>query len=228
MSRPRPNGFTLIEVLAGLALAGLVVVSLNLAMSAIRQGTDRARLSLGGQAALGAATAIFQRDVAAIARIRREAASPAAGYLFEAGPRQMVYPLVERRGAGAGGLFLVRLSVSEADGARRLLRERQPLEPGTPIPAGGEWADAVVLLEGPFDIAFAYRAPGRDARDWRDDWPTAGPLPEQVRLTIADQATGRLRLPVLVQPLLVTADPECAADPACMSPAEPAPPGATP
>lgn len=220
MTRGSQNGFTLVEVLAALALASLVLVSLNLAMTAIRQAGERARQSLGGQAALAAATAIFQRDVAAIIPIRRAASGAAAGYLFEASPRQMVYPLAEQRGAGAGGLYLVRLSVRQEEGRSLLLRERRALEPGAADATGaaGSWTDGVVLLEGPYEIAFAYRAPGAGTRGWREGWPSPGPLPEQVRLTIADTATGRLRLPVLVQPLLLTAPAECAADPACAAP----------
>ncbi len=46
-------------------------------------------------------------------------------------------------------------------------------------------------------------------------------MPEQVRLTIEDQATGRLRVPVAVQSLLVDAEVECAADAARCGDAKP-------
>lgn len=36
-------------------------------------------------------------------------------------------------------------------------------------------------------------------------------MPEQVRLTIGDSATGRLRAPVIVQSLLIEAEIECTA-----------------
>jgi hypothetical protein len=39
-------------------------------------------------------------------------------------------------------------------------------------------------------------------------------MPEQIRLTIEDSVTGRLRAPVIVQSLLVDAEVECAAVPA--------------
>jgi len=54
----RESGFTLIEVLAALALASLVLVSLNLAMSAIERGVSKTQASLGRQSALGAAADI--------------------------------------------------------------------------------------------------------------------------------------------------------------------------
>jgi hypothetical protein len=77
------------------------------------------------------------------------------------------------------------------------------------------WKDAVVLLEGPFDIAFSYRAPRSGDRNWRESWPGEGPMPEQLGLTVADRATGRLRLPFIVQSLQVDAEVECAAPSQC-------------
>ena len=68
----------------------------------------------------------------------------------------------------------------------------------------------MVLLEGPFDIAFAYRAQRSGARAWADGWSGAEAMPEQVRLTIADTGTDRLRIPVLVQSLQVDAEVDCA------------------
>ena len=68
-------------MLAALALASLILVSLNLAMNAITRGVSKTRDSLGTQSALTAATGIFAQDVARIAKIRRGEKGE-QGYLF--------------------------------------------------------------------------------------------------------------------------------------------------
>lgn len=203
-------GFTLVEMLAALVLASLIFLGLNMSMTSVRQGADRAREALSSQSALSTATAIFARDVARIAKIRR-GAQPGAGYLFEGTARRMIYPLAEREGTVNGGLYLVRLSVVDDDGGQqRLIRERALLQPGVTLGLSADWQDAVVLLDGPFDITFAYRAQRSGARGWSDAWSAAEAMPEQVRLTIGDRRTGRLRIPVLVQALQVDAEVDCA------------------
>lgn len=215
------HGFTLVEVLAALAVASLIIVSLNLASTAVRQGVEKTRQSLGSQAAVSAAAGIFQRDAARIAKLRSADGAASGGYLFEGSARQMIYPLSEFEGVSQGGLYLVRLRAENAEGSTQLIRDRAPLLPGEAIIEDPSWRDAVVLLEGPFDIGFAYRAQRTGGRDWSESWDPANAMPEQIRLTIEDSATGRLRAPVIVQSLLVDAEVECAAAPASCGDAEP-------
>jgi general secretion pathway protein J len=208
------HGFTLVEVLAALAVASLIIVSLNLASTAVRQGVDKTRQSLGSQAALSAAAGIFQRDAARIAKLRRAGGAKPGNYLFEGSARQMIYPLSEFEGVSQGGLFLVRLRARDSDDGTQLIRDRALLLPGEAAVEDRSWSDAVVLLEGTFDIGFAYRAQRTGGRDWNESWDSSDAMPEQIRLTIEDSATGRLRAPVIVQSLLVDAEVECAAAPA--------------
>jgi prepilin-type N-terminal cleavage/methylation domain-containing protein len=208
------HGFTLVEVLAALAVASLIMASLNLASTAVRQGVEKTRQSLGSQAAVSAATGIFQRDAARIAKLRGAGRAEPDGYVFEGSARQVIYPLSEFEGVSQGGLYLVRLRAENAEGSTQLIRDRAPLLPGEQILEGRSWSDAVVLLEGPLDIGFAYRAQRTGGRDWNDSWDATNAMPEQIRLTIVDSATGRLRAPVIVQSLLVDAEIECAARPA--------------
>ena len=214
MKRPRTSrreaGFTLIEVLAGLVLASLILVSLNMAMSAVGKGTDHTRRSLGEQAELGAAVDIFGRDVSRIAKIRRPAKpGDFAGYVFEGRPDAIVYPLREEEGLTDPGLYLVRLSVQQKDGQTTLLRERAPLPVGDDA-ALPQWRDGVALLTGPYDIAFAYRAQRTGQREWNGNWQASEATPEQIRLTITNRKTGRLRVPGFVQSLAIDSEVDCA------------------
>ena len=215
------HGFTLVEVLAALAVSSLILVSLNLASTTVRQGVERTRQSLGSQAAVSAAAGIFQRDAARIAKLRRTGDPGSGGYLFDGSLTQMIYPLPEDQGASQGGLYLVRLRAQNGEGVTRLIRDRAALLPGAPADEDPSWGDAVVLLEGPFDIGFAYRAQRTGERNWSESWSSTETMPEQIRLTIEDQATGRLRIPVVVQSLLVDAEVECAADAARCGDAKP-------
>lgn len=206
----RDAGFTLIEVLAGLVLASLVLVSLNMAMMAVGKGVDHTRISLGEQSELGAATDIFGRDVTRIAKIRRPAKpGEFAGYVFDGRGDAMVYPLREDEGLAAPGLYLVRLSVREQDGQATLLRERMPFDPAN-ADALPKWQDPVVLLTGPYDIALAYRAQRSGQREWNDSWQASQAMPEQVRLTVTNRETGRLRVPGFVQSLAIDSEVDCA------------------
>lgn len=208
--RPRQSGFTLVEVLAALALSSLVLLSLNMAMSAVGKGSDHTRRSLGEQSELGAAVDIFSRDVARIAKIRRPAKpGDFAGYVFDGRTDSITYPLREREGLAAPGLYLVRLSVRRKDGIETLLRERAPL-PDAETGALPQWGDPVVLLTGPYDIAFAYRAQRTGARDWSGSWQASDIMPEQIRLTITNRETDRLRVPGFVQSLAIDSEVDCA------------------
>jgi general secretion pathway protein J len=206
----RHSGFTLIEVLAALVLSALILVSLNMAMSAVGKGTDHTRRSLGEQAELGAAVDIFSRDVARIVKIRHPAKpGDFAGYVFDGHADAIVYPLREEEGLTAPGLYLVRLSVRQADGRTTLLRERAPLPVGDDA-ALPQWRDPVTLLTGPYDIAFAYRAQRTGQRDWNGSWQASEAMPEQIRLTISNRATDRLRVPGFVQSLAIDSEVDCA------------------
>lgn len=217
----RQAGFTLIEVLAALAVSSLILVSLNLAMTTIRQGGDTARVRLANAATLSSAAQVFSNDVARIAMIRRNREDKAQGYVFDGGPQQIIYPLTEWTGVTRAGLYLVRLRVDTSTPLPQLIRERVPLLAGASPEGDQQWVDPVVLLEGDYDIAFAYRAPRNGGRDWKDVWPGAQMMPEQIQLTVMDRKTGRLAMPVLTQPLGINGEVQCASEgPECAPPKE--------
>lgn len=208
-ARSAQSGFTLLEVLAGLILASLILVSLNLAMTAVGKGVDGTRKSLGQQAGIAAAIDVFSHDVARIEKIRRGKGEDFGGYLFDGRSDEVIYPLRESAGVTAPGLYLIRLSFREEKGARELIRERSPLALGE-RGENPKWRDPVILLSGPYDISFAYRAQRSGARDFSDSWPAGDAMPEQIRLTIEDQGTERLRVPGFVQSLAIDGEVECA------------------
>lgn len=207
------SGFTLVEVLAALALASLILVSLNLAMTVIRQGSDGARSRLSDHAALSTAAQVFSDDVARIAKIRLKGDDKAQGYWFAGSEGVMVYPLIEWAGVARPALYLVRLRLAPGrEGTLQLIRERAPVLPGEAFDAERAWRDPVVLLDGDYDIAFSYRAPRSGERMWSGAWVMPRAMPEQVSLTVTDRKTGRIAMPLLVQPLGIEGEVECASE----------------
>lgn len=206
----RQRGFTLLEIIVGLAISSMILVSLNLVMGAISRGMDQTAESLGRQSSLASALDVFSADIARIEPLREtpDARSP---YLFEGSRDRMVYPLAERPGNNEAGLYLVRLTVRDTEDGTQLVRERQPFGVGASDFAVGDWLDEVVLASGDMNFAFAYRAPGAGLEGWLEAWGPTERMPEQIRITVTDRATGRLRIPVFVQPLRIDAEIRCAA-----------------
>ncbi len=211
---PQPQegerGFTLIEVIAGLAVASLILVSLNLVMGTINRGFDQTARTLSRQNAMSGALDIFGSDVARIETIRgRGADGEPQPFLFSGREREVIYVLAERPGNNPAGLYLVRLYVRDSDGDAELIRARAALPAGSFDMAEAGWQDEVMLLSGPYDISFSYRAPRQGLRSWGSGWESGAKMPEQIRLTITDRATGRLRVPGLVQSLKINGEAAC-------------------
>lgn len=200
-AHPGEGGFTLFEVLAGLAISSLVMTALGAAMTTINRGSAQASASIARQAAISSGLAVLAGDFQRIERAVDDPAQPTR-FLFSGRPGGMDYVLDERRGEG---LHLIRLEVRAGAGGTELVRSRAPI--GGAVAFGED----VVLLAGDFTLAFSYRAPRARLRDWSSGWQAADRMPDQIRLEITDRATGRLRIPVFVAALRISAEAACAA-----------------
>ncbi|MCB1379282.1 MAG: prepilin-type N-terminal cleavage/methylation domain-containing protein [Alphaproteobacteria bacterium] len=210
------HGFTLLEIIVGMAISSMILVSLNMVMGSINKGLDITTRKVGEQTEIATALAIIGDDISRIERPRM-GSQTTGRYRFEGAPRAMTFALVERPGNNRAGTYLVRLSVRSDRTGAELVRSRSPL--GLDAADGGTdgWRDDVVLISGPFDIEFAYRSPRHGLRSWATGWSANDQMPEQVRVVITDLATGRLRVPQFVQTLKIEADSACVAakTPAC-------------
>lgn len=182
-------GFTLVEVLVGLALFGLLMLAL----------TGAVRIGLVGGARVEAATAALEERRAVthlfghlVRRIEpmpdwsgREANTALAG-----APSTLEMVAVLPGGLG-GGLGLVRLAHSQD----RLIATTCPLDRGSARCAGA--ATPSVLTEGVTRLTFAYfgtTGSGEEVR-WLDSWAGRPSLPQAIRMTVE---TRRGPWPVLI------------------------------
>ncbi len=201
---PRRNaGFTLLEVMIGLALLGLIVTLLFAGLRFAGRGSDAVEEASARANRMRIVQSLLRRELAAVypyrwkktADMRLAFAGRQDGLLFVSStpPR-----------AGQGGLHQVELLIDEAekDGLRLLMRRRIP-DPEQRDFDGLEDMDGVVLLDGLEVAAFQYYGAdtptGRPS--WRDKWEDPQRLPRLVRLRL--QPGGTAAWPDLVAALRV-------------------------
>jgi len=194
----RQRGFTLVEVLAALAITSVVIAGTATLIHQVAFNFDRGAHSMDRAEALALASDRLAGDFGAARFVVWPDDHTAA---FEGGPDKVSFISAAGVGAGlpgarAGGEELVTLSVEETDGVTRLVRRRAAW-PGPHVHFGDlDPGDSVVLVEGKLDAAFAFAALGQDGKlTWSDAWAEKPTLPRLVRLTVHDRDTGAELLP---------------------------------
>jgi len=191
------DGFTLVEVLAALAIASVIILASaalirNVALffdRGTRRVTEAERLMLAVERLagdFGSARFVWRRteDGAAAAFAAEQASSERpASITFVGSARAVSTPRVDDD--------LINLTVEEEGEVRRLVRRRATwpgprarFEDVTP-------QDSVVLIEGKVDISFVFgRVTPDGALAWYASWAGERVLPRYVRLILRDRATG--------------------------------------
>jgi prepilin-type N-terminal cleavage/methylation domain-containing protein len=186
-------GFSLVELLVGLALFGLIA---STSLAAFQGG---ARLWNRGADRADATS----RVAAAQALLRRqwEAAVPLTdadgrGVAFLGGAERIVW--VGRRPGQAlpGGLYVLSLGMS-GTGSRLLLGWRR-LDPALPL-AAHEAEERVTVMDGVAAARLDYFGGGDDGRAaWRPGWGGGATLPRLIRLQLTPQPGAGWDWPALV------------------------------
>ncbi|MCC2663512.1 MAG: ral secretion pathway protein GspJ [Geminicoccaceae bacterium] len=232
-ARARAGGFTLLELIAALAIGSVVLAALaglirnvGLSFEAGTRGVSNAeRVMLAAERM----TADF-----ASARYLQRAVDGQVKSMFVGGPKKVAFVGAAAVAAGPQGDEVVVFEVEEAGDTARLVRRRARWLGHRTSLADVKPVDAVILLEGRLQIAFGY---ADRSLVWKDRWLDAPDLPRYVRLVLRDRATGAAALPPLDFPIRSDAPPLCSkaeATPACIpaaqqpqqaAPAAPAPAG---
>jgi prepilin-type N-terminal cleavage/methylation domain-containing protein len=192
----RCRGFTLIEALAALAIASVVIMAVAALIHDVARHFDRG--TRGVQEA--------ERVMLAVERLAQDFNSarfvvwssdngPALAFTGEPAaddkPARVVFVGDAGVSAGPQGEEVVTLTVERSGDVSRLVRRRSPWTGRRMHPEDVSPQDAVVLIEGRFDIAFVFGRVGPDGGlSWSPVWIGETTLPRFVRLILLDRATG--------------------------------------
>ena len=230
-TREAERGFTLIEVLAALAIASVVIIATAGLMHDVVLNFDRGTRGVNSAEHLLLAVERLAADFASARPVPQSGGGANATIAFVGGPTQVKW-VAAGGGAAAGpqGEELVSLTIEEKDGASRLIRRRAAwLGPRTPFESVA-LRDPVSLIDGKIDIAFAFgRVTPEGAVIWTDTWNAQPLLPRLVRLTVRDRASGVEVIPGTQFVLRADAPISCAAPEAsttCLSGGKPPSPPA--
>jgi general secretion pathway protein J len=210
MTRQKPSaregqcGFTLIEMLAALALTGLVLSALAILTAQWLPNWNRGFDRIQQSELIGISMQRIVADLAAAEFVPANRASKKP--LFEGTALAVTFVRTALGPNVGSGLDVVRLSETTDQGRVVTVRSRAPF---APLPSGvssltGQIrvSDPVVLLRPPLRISFAYA--GAD-RVFRDDWLDMDALPTAIMLTLRDATSERVLAMSTVAPVHVNA-----------------------
>jgi general secretion pathway protein J len=196
-------GFTLIEVLMATLLMTVILAALATVTSQWLPNWNRgmARVQRAERLAMGLDRIVADLAVAEMMSVNGDAKTP----LFEGSELAVTFLRTAVGPNARPGLEIIRL-VEKADSqGLAMVRERAPFAP-MPSDAQIRFADQVVLIRSPLRVTFSYAGPDHV---WQPDWRGQMELPDMVRVTVRDSATGQVLAVSRAATVHVNAPAEC-------------------
>ena len=194
------HGFTLVELLAALAIAAVVIAASSALVHNVALHFERGTRAVSDGEQLILAIERLAADIGSarfVLRTSDERSAPSTSPLaFIGEPTSIVLVGPGGVGANQSGEEVVSLTVEQEDDMTHLVRRRAPwFGPRTRFEELS-FSDPVTLLGGKFLISFAFgRVSQNGTLAWSDAWQGQASLPRWVRLILRDRATGADLLP---------------------------------
>lgn len=172
-------GFTLVELLVAFVLLGLLLTVAGGGLRDLSRGYRGGMERTWRQQDISLAGDILRRQaMLALAPVSGPRPTPPA---FIGGRERMQFTILDPAAPGRGGMTQVGFVVERpSDGTVRLIYW-QGREGGA--------IERRLLVEGPVDIAFAYRAADAGPEEWQEIWPAGRARPALARMSVS--AAGR-------------------------------------
>jgi prepilin-type N-terminal cleavage/methylation domain-containing protein len=214
-------GFTLIELVVGLALLAITLAVAANGLRSLGRSSDRAASALARHEVLSRGIDVLRRDVERMqlltwaARDRRES-------VFAGDARSLEFVVMEPAVPSQPGPYLVMYEIVSTKTGDQLLRRRAPYDRNVK-----SWRDLkpegepVIVIEGPYRLQLSYQEAARDRVRWVAKWQIAARTPKLIRLQVTDTEDGRRSPGGLVFALRIDAEAGCVAKPAANAPQAP-------
>jgi type II secretion system protein J len=192
----RLAGFTLVEMLAALAITAIVIVSTGQLLYQSVFFFDRGTRTVDHSEQLALAVDSLKRDFAAVRFVvRRNASGTSAAFTSEpasdSAPTKLLFVTAGGKASGPQGEEAVSLTVESGDDFVQLVRRRAAWIGPSMHLEDVRLGDPVVLLKGKFAISFKFSELTKDGKlEWHDRWTGEGGLPHSVRFIMRDGMTG--------------------------------------
>ena len=197
-------GFTLIEVLMATLLMTVILGALATVTAQWLPNWNRgmARVQRAERLAIGLERIAADLSVAEMMPGNGNAKVP----LFEGAELSVTFVRTAVGPNTRPGLEIVRLIEKADNQGLALVRERTPFVP-MPADAQIRFADQVVLTRSPFRVSFSYAGPDQV---WQKEWRGQKQLPNTIRFTVRDVATGQVLAVSSATIVHINAPAECA------------------
>jgi general secretion pathway protein J len=207
-------GFTLLEVLLATLLMTVILGAIATVTAQWLPNWNRGivRVQRAELLAIGLDRIVADLSVAEMVPINADARTP----LFEGSELAVTFLRTAVGPNARPGLEFIRLIEKADSQGLAMVRERAPF---APMPTDGQirFVDQVVLIRSPLRVSFAYAAADQV---WQPEWRGKAQLPDMVRITVRDSATGQVLAVSRAATVHINAPNECARAknvPACLT-----------
>jgi general secretion pathway protein J len=196
-------GFTLLEAMLALALTAAIILSLATITAQWLPNWRRGFASLQSADLLSLGLERIVADVSSAEYVSPSGAT--AQPLFYGEALSLIFVRSALGPDSRPHLEVVRLAEAVDERGFALVRTRAPFAPLAAglAPTRYRFADPVVLVRAPFRVSFAYAGPDRT---WVNSWGPSDKLPDAVRVTVRDSASGQTLAASTAARLRVTAN----------------------